>query len=198
MTHPNPILFQSEGTRVTVGSSPDIFPGNPAKDDIYLAAAIEMGFKILPGKRFGKLTNPAVKTEWYYCLDEEYLETSERFSNIVNVIQGLGAGYTQYTDLITTEENEHFNSLERLKRFKGNIKHLNAAIAEWSDGDSVALHIAYELDYFCTNDEGKNARPNATLGPVVYKELNKRFGFKKVSPEELVKLFEDYFPVVSS
>lgn len=32
------------------------------------------------------------------------------------------------------------------------------------DGDSVALHITYRLTYFCTNDLGKSAKPNATLG----------------------------------
>jgi hypothetical protein len=75
--------------------------------------------------------------------------------------------------------------------FKGNIKHLSAAIAEWSDGDSAALHIAYGLDYFCTNDEGKNARPNSTQGQTIYQELNQQFGFNKVSPEELVEIFRN-------
>jgi len=197
LTDPKPILIQSEGTSVTVGSNPGIFPGSHAKDDIYLRGAIDMGFKILPGKRFGKLINPSIKSEWYYYLNEDYLLTSERFSNAVKIIEGLGAGYSQYIDLITNSGNAHLNSKEKLKQFQGNVNRLNFAIAEWSDGDSVALHIAYGIDFFCTKDEGKNARANATFGSVVNNELNERVGFKKGSPEELVKLLGGNFPVSS-
>jgi hypothetical protein len=27
------------------------------------------------------------------------------------------------------------------------------AIAEWADGDTLAAHISYEIDYLCTNDK---------------------------------------------
>jgi hypothetical protein len=93
LTHPRPIVVKSDGMHVTVGSNPAIFPGNHFKDDIYLKGAIGLGFKILPGKRFGKLTNPVIKTEWYYYLNEDYFETSERFGEISDVIEEMGGGY---------------------------------------------------------------------------------------------------------
>jgi len=192
LSKPERLLIKADGSKITIGSNPEIFPGAHAKDDRYLNAAISMGFKILPGKRLGKLVNSSIKAEWYYYIDKDYLQTSERFSEIVKIIQGLGGGYTQYIDLITTPLNKHFNPLERLTLFEGNPKILNAAIAEWSDGDSVALHITYGLTYFCTNDNGKNAKLNATLGPKVSAALEERFAFKKVSPFQLVEIMVKY------
>lgn len=192
LSKPKRFLIKAEGSKITIGSNPAIFPGAHARDDRYLRAAISMGFKILPGKRLGKLVNPSINAEWYYYMDEDYLQTSERFSDIVKIIQGLGGGYTQYIDLITTPLNKHFNPQERLTLFEGNPKILSAAIAEWSDGDSVALHLTYGLTYFCTNDNGKNATLNATLGIKVSAALEERFSFKKVNPFQLVKIMANY------
>jgi len=186
LTHDKPIIINSNGGTVSVASNPNIHPGNHSKDDFYLEKAIKMGFKILPGKRFGKLINPAVKTEWYHFIDEEYLLTAKRFSHVVKEIELLGAGYNQYLNLITTTENQHLATYDRLKSYKGSIKKLSAAIAEWSDGDSVALHIVYGLDYFCTNDEGRNSSKNSVFGNKVCEKLNLKYGFRKLNPEELL------------
>lgn len=37
------------------------------------------------------------------------------------------------------------------------------AIAEWADGDSVAAHVAYKNDVFCTEDKGKSAGGKSIL-----------------------------------
>jgi hypothetical protein len=34
------------------------------------------------------------------------------------------------------------------------------AIAEWSDGDSVAAHYGYGNDFFCTGDEARPGHPS--------------------------------------
>jgi hypothetical protein len=189
LTHDKPIVVTHNGSHITVGSNPKIHPGSHSIDNFYLAKAIDMGFKILPGRRFGKLINPAIKSKWYHYINEEYLITSERFSSVVKEIELLGAGYKQYSNLITTKENEHLSPHDRLKLYKGSEKKLSAAIAEWSDGDSVALHIVHGLDYFCTNDEGKNAGENSALAKKVYEMLNLKFNFQKRSPEKLAACF---------
>lgn len=188
LSKPNRFLISHEGTMTTIGSNPEIFPGAHRKDDHFLNVAISMGFKILPGKRFGKIINSSIKSEWYYYIDEDYLKTSDRFAEIARFIQRLGGDYIQYINLITTPDNAHFNPQDRLKLFQGPPKTLNAAIAEWSDGDSVALHITYGITYFCTNDLGKNAKPNATLGPIVSKALEGKFAFKNLTPNRLVQV----------
>jgi hypothetical protein len=37
------------------------------------------------------------------------------------------------------------------------------AVAEWVDGDSVAAHVAYSNDVFCTEDQGKSASGGSIL-----------------------------------
>ena len=37
------------------------------------------------------------------------------------------------------------------------------AFAEWADGDSLAAHVAYGLDIFCTDDKGKSAGSDSVL-----------------------------------
>ena len=39
------------------------------------------------------------------------------------------------------------------------------AFAEWADGDSVAAHVAYGLDIFCTNDIGQSSAAGSVLDP---------------------------------
>jgi len=102
-----------------------------------------------------------------------------------------GTGYSHFLTLITTKENEHFSRYERLKFYKGSIKKLSTAVAEWSDGDSIALHIVYGLDYFCTYDEGKNAGRNSAFCNTVYEHLNRKFGFKKIMSRELLAMIMD-------
>lgn len=132
-----------EGNKITISSNPDLHPGNHPKDDLYLSMAINLGFKILPGKRFGKLINPDVKKGWYYCSDEDYLKISDQFSGVATEIEHMGAGYQYYEEVSGLLDNPHRIIYEVLKQYKGKEKKLSAAISEWSDGDSVALHVAY-------------------------------------------------------
>lgn len=197
LTYDSPIVVKAEGSLISLSSNPEIYPGNHLKDDVYLTKAIGAGFKILPGKRFGKLINPGIKNEWYYFIDEDYFTTAKRFEDVVKEIEIMGAGYSHFLTLITTKENKHLPRNEKLKFYKGSVKKLSAAVAEWSDGDSIALHIAYGVDYFCTYDEGKNAGRNSTFGQMVYGQLNRKFGVKKVMPRELLayaNFVEDVFP----
>ncbi len=185
-----PLLFQSDGERFTISSNPKLHPGNHPKDDLYLEKAIDLGFKILPGKRFGKLINPAIKSDWYYFLDEDYMETSQRFADIVKFIDSLGVGHHRYQEVSGIFSRPHLKPFENIKAYQGSKKKLSEAISEWSDGDSVALHLAYGLDYFCTNDHAKNAGTKSVFSPAIQTILLDKFNFRKVIPGELVNLIK--------
>jgi hypothetical protein len=129
----------------------------------------------------GKLINPAVKSEWYYSLPEDYLEVTKRFTEIVKTIENMGGGYTYYRHVVEADKYPHMVTFEIIKLYKGNQKKLSAAISEWSDGDSVGLHIAYKLDLFCTNDHGKSAGEKSVFSGRIYKVLNQEFGFNRVT-----------------
>ena len=34
---------------------------------------------------------------------------------------------------------------------------MQRAIAEWADADSIAAHVGYGIDLFCSEDQGKSA-----------------------------------------
>ncbi len=182
LSNDKPFVFSSLGSVFTMASNPDILPAHHIKDEKYLNAAIALGFKILSGKRIGKLINPAINSTMYYFTGEDYLVTSERFAVVVKMIDSLGAGYSQYHDLVTTEQNRHCLPYEKLKQYTGTAKKLKQAVGEWSDGDSIALHIAYQLDFFCTNDRGKNAGRKAALNSENCKMLHDEYGFTVIDP----------------
>jgi len=61
------------------------------------------------------------------------------------------------------------------------------SFCNFKNGDSVALHITYGLDYFCTFDQGKNAGKRSVFGEDICKTLEQMFGFKKLTPIELLE-----------
>lgn len=65
-------------------------------------------------------------------------------------------------------------------------KAISKAIAEWADGDSIASHLAYKNDYFCTLDFGKGSGPDSILSPQNRDWLTSQYGVKFVTPEQLV------------
>jgi hypothetical protein len=188
MSREQPIVVSSEGGKITISSNPKIHPGGHAKDAYYLTRAMELGFKILPGKRFGKLVSPLVKTEWYHLTEEDYFLISDRFSEANEFLEAKGCGYAAYHELITPEKYAHLYVHDRLRLYDGSQNKLSRAISEWSDGDSVCLHIAYGIDFFCTRDDAKNAKVSSVFHPLMVASLKERFDFNKVTPEYLVHL----------
>lgn len=79
-------------------------------------------------------------------------------------------------------------ALEAIKQYTGTNKKLSSALSERSDGDSVALHIANELDYFCTNDRGRNAK-HSVFSDEVCSYLQSKYNFQKGTPSDLLSQF---------
>lgn len=189
LSNDQPIIVTSEGSHITVGSNPLIHPGNSVQDDIFLPMAIELGFKILPDRRFGKLINPAVKPEWYYLTDEDFLVVSERFTRVLDEMDKLDVGYKAFQIELGLLANTHLRPYQAIHQYKGGSKKLSAAISERSDGDSLALHIANKLDFFCTYDRGVNAK-NSVFSEKIVTQLSSKFSFIKGTPEALVALLK--------
>jgi hypothetical protein len=64
------------------------------------------------------------------------------------------------------------------------------AIAEWSDGDSIAAHYGYANDFFCSADIGKSAK-NSVLSPGNRTWLTTVFGIRFVTLSELAGIIEE-------
>ncbi|PQJ09587.1 hypothetical protein CJD36_016745 [Flavipsychrobacter stenotrophus] len=188
LSNNNPIIATSNGPFITIGSNPQIHPGNSIQDDVFLPMAIDSGFKILPDRRFGKLTNPAIKPEWYYLPDEDFFAGTERFSKVINEIDKLDVGYKAFQIELGLLENSNLKPHEAIQQYKGSPKKLSALISERSDGDSLALHISNQLDFFCTYDKGISAKKSVFNEKIIV-QLKDKFSFLKGTPEELIDLF---------
>jgi hypothetical protein len=71
-----------------------------------------------------------------------------------------------------------------LARSDSELKLVADAVSEWADGDSVAAHVGYQNDFFCTRDRGVGA------GNSVFNRTNRAwiadaYGVVFVTPAEL-------------
>ena len=188
LSHGQPINITTDGHTISMEPNPDIHPGNTSFDDYYLPRAIALGFRILPDCRFGKLINPSVKSEWYYLGANDFFLMADRFTEVDDLLSALGVGYSVYKKLADSSGHPNRPPSVNIANYKGSTKTLSAALSERSDGDSVALHIANNIDFFCTRDSGKNAG-HSVFAPAACEKLKKQFGFRKGTPEELLSLF---------
>lgn len=99
LSHHQPIVVTSDEDTISTSSNPIVHPGNSCYESFYLPKAINIGFRVLPDRRFGKLINPAVKSSWYYLKDEDYFIVSDRFSSILSDLDSLNVGYKAYSNI---------------------------------------------------------------------------------------------------
>jgi hypothetical protein len=66
-------------------------------------------------------------------------------------------------------------------------KEIQKAVGEWADGDSIAAHIAYGNDFFCTGDEGKSAEGTSILDSDNRKWLEASYGLQFITLRDLAR-----------
>jgi hypothetical protein len=86
----------------------------------------------------------------------------EKANDVATAIQRRGLGYAVATQLGLQFSARDgvvgewwFAGLRRAKD-NGERKRVQKAVAEWADADSIAAHVGYGIDFFCSEDEGKN------------------------------------------
>ncbi|MCY1550708.1 hypothetical protein D9M68_869800 [compost metagenome] len=62
------------------------------------------------------------------------------------------------------------------------------AVAEWADGDSIAAHIGYGIDYFCTGDEGKSSGTASVFTTANRTWLTTTYGTRFITMTDLAAL----------
>lgn len=176
-------------TSIRVGGVKDLYPGTSFIDRSYITGAIQIGFRILPIFRLGRLVNPDIQAEWrYYKEYEEYMGLAERWGEAVRYIEELGAGFASVKSLLKIPEDRMHPWTFYAKLYSGSEKKFNKAVAEWSDGDSIASHIANGIQCFCTYDQAKGAGSSSVFSQEIKDKLKLRFDLKVVSPEELIAI----------
>ena len=66
-------------------------------------------------------------------------------------------------------------------------KKVENAIAEWSDGDSIASHVGYGIDLYCSDDEGKSAGAPSIMSNENRAWLSGTYAVEFVTLSELAK-----------
>lgn len=119
----------------------------------------------------------------------EYLEG---FSNISNEIENRNVGMAIIKNIAKQVAGKAFETkpwFEHLNLVKDKKiqKDVAEAIAEWADGDSIAVHINNGHDYFCTEDFGKKAKISI-LNAENRSWLEQKYGVKFTTLRELAEI----------
>ena len=67
-------------------------------------------------------------------------------------------------------------------------RQVQRAVAEWADADSIAAHIGYAIDLFCTEDRGKGTGTPSILDEDNRAWLEATYAIKFVTLSELAKM----------
>jgi hypothetical protein len=142
-----------------------------------LEAAFALGIQLMRAPRIGvPIPEPFLSLEHY--AEEENIpvaaERTNRWGDIVEAIELRGVG----------------GAILKAMKQRGelsNSKQFARAVAEWADGDSVALHIAYNNDVFCTEDQGKSAGVASILNEQNRLWLHETYGMRFATIAELAQ-----------
>ena len=151
----------------------------------HLRAAFDMGFKFIDLPRIGVTTIPAE-----YMSNLELYPLGERLERAFKcgrfIENELQAGYQNFKNLLDLKSGEHI-----CQKSKDNDditdKKYAAGVAEWMDGDSLAAHYGYGIDYYCTNDKGKGAGSSSIFHSNNREKLKERFNIEIIEPSELLQ-----------
>lgn len=123
-----------------------------------LGLAHSLGIRLMRAARMG-IPVPASFLDLSRFADEDDVPTSaardNRWGEIVEAIEQRGVGAAAMT-IPRTETHGARPTAER---------EFAQAIAEWADGDSMAAHIAFGNDVFCTQDQGRSSGRRSILDP---------------------------------
>lgn len=118
-----------------------------------LNAALSLGIRLMRAPRIG-LPLPATFLHIEHFADEQDVpvsaERDNRWGEIVEAIEQRGVGPAVIRALSQALRQGATSGPSDPTKFA-------RAVAEWADGDSVAAHIAYKNDVFCTEDKGNSA-----------------------------------------
>jgi hypothetical protein len=147
--------------------------------------AIGMGFKFIRTPRIGG--HGIDPTAEYVAKDIKFplAERLDRTFDVLRFIESLGAGKAKLDkDILKNSGNGLVE--KTINDTSLTDKQFSKNIAEWVDGDAIAAHYGYGIDYFCTNDKASGAGASSIFSDINLKSVCGKYGIKVVSPAELL------------
>jgi hypothetical protein len=171
----------------------------PTQMTVRFGAAIDLGFRVLKAARIGMppVEDPhgnihAAETE------ADAWARFERFNQAASAIEARGLGSVPAQRLADALRIRAGHSTRAVPWFadlglakdKHERAQVSRAIAEWSDGDSIAAHVGYAIDYFCTHDMARRAGGPSAMDGENRRWLWERFGVRFITLVELAALVD--------
>jgi hypothetical protein len=159
-----------------------------------LTAALQLGFRVLSATRLlmPKIDDPNKEIYLYGVADDSTL--AARFNDAADAIEARGFGSVPIMKIAAGLANRAgvgaepwYRSLNRANAAEeGKIA---SAFAEWADGDTVAAHITFQIQYLCTDDRAAKAKLSI-FDPIQRAWLMATFGVRFVTISELAAMVE--------
>jgi hypothetical protein len=158
-------------------------------------AAFGLGMKLLGAPRIAmvRVDNPDGERYVVETNEAELTRRLQRQYDVTSALEARGLGCAQAQRIALEIQTEvcgdgSFLLYLGLPRNPAEQKKINRAIAEWSDGDSIAAHYGYGIDLFCSQDFGKNASGASILDDNNRKWLSGAYGIRLVTLAELADM----------
>lgn len=174
----------------TIAASTIGHPGNSPYLSKHLQDALALRFRLMKCPRFGSPKNPDINDAWYVAQPEAaVVERLKRIGETLQALEARGSGIAKIESIgkkYATQRQTWFDGLGNAPvSLAGEVA---SAVAEWADADSIAAHVGYGNDYFCTRDEGRAGGAASALAPASRAWLTSTYALRFVSISELASL----------
>ncbi|WP_394753154.1 hypothetical protein [Crenothrix sp.] len=161
-----------------------------------LQAALKVGMRVLGAPRIGGVRIEDPNNVIYFQEVTNSVAQSERldrYHKAAMAIEGRGVGFAQIYSLAAKLAQRAdvrelwYKSLGRTK----DVHEENAvkrAVAEWADGDTIAAHIGYGIDFLCTEDNASKSNVNSIFNKENRDWLNEHFSVQIIGLSDLAKM----------
>ena len=157
-----------------------------------MKAAKDLGLKVLEEvPRIGAFHITDQTGEYYLKRGEgaEIKAWIDKAHEVAQAIEARGIGIAQVNALgenmsASDPASTWFRCLDQATDIHQE-RAVERAFSEWADGDSLAAHVAYGLDVFCSDDVGKSNATNSVLGPTHRAWLTATYGVQFMTFEDL-------------
>jgi len=182
------ISFQvdNEEPHVTEGSSA---PGVTDYLRETIPKALKLGFRFIHTPRIGA---PSLNIPDQYKAPDNKYSLSDRLNRTfecLRFIKSLGAGKAKLHGRLDGDGERGI--VNQTKQDESLSKKQYAKdIGEWVDGDALAAHYGFGIDYFCTNDQAKGAGAASVFHSDNLRKLSNKYDIKVISPSDLLEILK--------
>lgn len=176
-------LENGEVISTSISESNSVHPGNHPILAEHLRDAITIGFRIIRCPRIAGIINPEIEDLRFKLPGVELKAYHDKLFEVGEKIEAMGAGFSHIQLIGEKYDNIWFKGIDKAPEEEWGL--IANAMAEWADGDSVAISVAIGCDYMCTLDSASKAGTNSVFSQNNITWLKSDYGFEVITPDLL-------------